>query len=67
MQLRCISFPQLIAEAGRDPRRNPAQRHMLERFGHPGGSYLAPDGTPFPELALPPESAVRAIRSSAVI
>lgn len=30
---------------------------VLGRFGHPGGGYLAPDGTPFAELALPPGSA----------
>jgi hypothetical protein len=32
---------------------------VLGRFGHPGGAYLAPDGTPFAELALPPGSAVK--------
>jgi Tuberculosis necrotizing toxin len=32
---------------------------LLERFGYPGGAYLAPDGTPFAELALPPGSAVK--------
>jgi hypothetical protein len=32
---------------------------VLGRFGHPGGGYLAPDGTPFAELALPPGSAVK--------
>ena len=29
------------------------------RFGSPGGSYLAPEGTPFAELSLPPESALK--------
>jgi hypothetical protein len=29
----------------------------LGRFGYPGGAYLAPEGTPFAELSLPPESA----------
>jgi hypothetical protein len=32
---------------------------ILTRFGYPGGSYLAPEGTPFAELALPPGSAVK--------
>ncbi len=32
---------------------------VLERFGHPGGAYLAPDGTPFAELALPPGTAFK--------
>ena len=31
---------------------------VLGRFGHPGGAYLAPDGTPFSELSLPPHSAL---------
>lgn len=29
----------------------------LGRFGYPGGTYLAPDGTRFAELSLPPDSA----------
>jgi Tuberculosis necrotizing toxin len=32
---------------------------VLGRFGHPGGAYLAPDGTPFAQLALPPQSALK--------
>jgi Hydrolase N-terminal helical domain/Tuberculosis necrotizing toxin len=32
---------------------------ILSRFGHPGGAYLAPDGTPFAELSLPPDSAAK--------
>ncbi len=32
---------------------------VLERFGFPGGAYLAPDGTPFAQLALPPGSALK--------
>ncbi|OBF06522.1 hypothetical protein A5730_14455 [Mycobacterium sp. ACS4054] len=35
------------------------QGTVLSRFGYPGGGYLAPDGTPFAEVALPPESAVK--------
>jgi len=31
----------------------------LGRFGFPGGSYLAPEGTPFAQLALPPSSAAK--------
>jgi Tuberculosis necrotizing toxin len=31
----------------------------LGRFGFPGGSYLAPEGTPFAQLALPPGSATK--------
>ena len=31
----------------------------LGRFGYPGGNYLAPEGTPFAELALPPGSATK--------
>ncbi|WP_006244506.1 TNT domain-containing protein [Mycolicibacterium tusciae] len=31
----------------------------LERFGYPGGTYLAPEGTPFAELSLPSDSAAR--------
>jgi hypothetical protein len=31
----------------------------IGRFGYPGGSYLAPDGTPFAELSLPPDSATK--------
>ncbi len=29
---------------------------VLDRFGSPDGRYLAPDGTPFPERAMPPDS-----------
>ncbi|ORA07655.1 TNT domain-containing protein [Mycobacterium arosiense] len=32
---------------------------VVGRFGYPGGGYLAPEGTPFAELALPPDSAVK--------
>lgn len=32
---------------------------VLSRFGYPGGGYLAPDGTPFAQVALPPESALK--------
>ncbi|BBY06745.1 TNT domain-containing protein [Mycobacterium noviomagense] len=31
----------------------------LGRFGYPGGAYLAPEGTPFAQLSLPPESALK--------
>lgn len=31
----------------------------LGRFGHPGGTYLAPEGTPFAELSLPSDSATK--------
>uniref|UniRef100_UPI0031DC2652 TNT domain-containing protein n=2 Tax=Mycobacterium sp. TaxID=1785 RepID=UPI0031DC2652 len=31
----------------------------LGRFGYPGGDYLAPEGTPFAELSLPPTSALK--------
>uniref|UniRef100_A0A5Q5BFP1 TNT domain-containing protein n=2 Tax=unclassified Mycobacterium TaxID=2642494 RepID=A0A5Q5BFP1_MYCSS len=31
----------------------------LGRFGYPGGTYLAPEGTPFAELSLPPDSAAK--------
>jgi hypothetical protein len=31
----------------------------LGRFGFPRGAYLAPEGTPFAELALPPDSAFK--------
>ncbi|MFA4083611.1 TNT domain-containing protein [Mycobacteroides salmoniphilum] len=32
---------------------------VLGRFGFPGGEWLAPEGTPFAKLALPPESALK--------
>lgn len=32
---------------------------VLSRFGYPSGGYLAPDGTPFAQVALPPPSAVK--------
>ena len=32
---------------------------VIDRFGYPGGGYLGPDGVPFAERALPPESALR--------
>jgi hypothetical protein len=32
---------------------------VLSRFGYPGGSYLAPEGTPFAGLSLPPDSALK--------
>ena len=32
---------------------------VIGRFGYPGGAYLAPDGTPFAQLALPPDSALK--------
>ncbi|HEX5256407.1 MAG TPA: glycohydrolase toxin TNT-related protein [Mycobacterium sp.] len=32
---------------------------ILSRFGNPGGSYMAPEGTPFAELSLPPGSAAK--------
>lgn len=28
----------------------------IDRFGHPGGKYLSPEGTPFPSRALAPKS-----------
>jgi hypothetical protein len=31
----------------------------LGRFGYPGGTYLAPEGTPFADLSLPPDSAAK--------
>lgn len=31
----------------------------LGRFGYPGGAYLAPEGTRFAELSLPPDSALK--------
>ncbi|WP_422745632.1 glycohydrolase toxin TNT-related protein [Mycobacterium sp. WMMD1722] len=31
----------------------------LGRFGYPGGTYLAPEGTPFAGLSLPPDSAMK--------
>ena len=30
---------------------------VVDRFGHPGGSWLSPEGVPFAERALPTESA----------
>ena len=39
-----------------------AQLHagtVLGRFGYPGGAWLAPEATPFADLALPPESALK--------
>lgn len=33
------------------------QGTIMDRFGHPGGAWLSPDGTPFAERALPPDSA----------
>ncbi len=32
---------------------------VIDRFGYPGGGYLCPDGVPFAERALPPESALK--------
>lgn len=32
---------------------------VLGRFGYPGGEWLAPEGTPFAKLSLPPESALK--------
>jgi hypothetical protein len=32
---------------------------VIDRFGFPGGGYLSPDGVPFAERALPPESALK--------
>ncbi|PVB42966.1 Uncharacterised protein [Mycobacteroides abscessus subsp. abscessus] len=32
---------------------------VLGRFGYPGGEWLAPEGTPFAKLALPPDSALK--------
>ncbi|PXX01488.1 uncharacterized protein DUF4237 [Mycolicibacterium moriokaense] len=32
---------------------------QLGRFGYPGGAWLAPEGTPFAELSLPPDSALK--------
>jgi hypothetical protein len=32
---------------------------IISRWGYPGGGYLAPEGTPFAELSLPPGSAVK--------
>ncbi|NDJ91744.1 TNT domain-containing protein, partial [Mycolicibacter kumamotonensis] len=39
------------------PDANLAAGTELGRFGPPSGSYLAPDGTPFAQLSLPPKSA----------
>ena len=41
------------------PNANLQPGTVLGRFGYPGGAYLAPDGTPFAELALPPDSALK--------
>ncbi|KKC05549.1 TNT domain-containing protein [Mycobacterium nebraskense] len=41
------------------PDANLQQGTVLSRFGYPGGGYLAPDGTPFAQVALPPESALK--------
>jgi hypothetical protein len=35
------------------------QGTVIDRFGYPGGAYLSPDGVPFAERALPPESALK--------
>jgi hypothetical protein len=32
---------------------------VLGRFGYPGGAWLSPEATPFADLALPPESALK--------
>ncbi len=32
---------------------------VMDRFGYPGGGWLSPDGVPFAERALPPESALK--------
>lgn len=32
---------------------------VIDRFGYPGGTYLSPEGVPFAERALPPESALK--------
>ncbi|UUO01338.1 TNT domain-containing protein [Mycolicibacterium novocastrense] len=32
---------------------------VIDRFGYPGGTYLSPQGVPFAERALPPESAFK--------
>ncbi|ORB60166.1 hypothetical protein BST43_03650 [Mycobacteroides saopaulense] len=32
---------------------------ILGRFGYPGGEWLAPEGTPFAKLSLPPDSAIK--------
>lgn len=32
---------------------------VIDRFGYPGGTYLSPQGIPFAERALPPESAFK--------
>ncbi|WP_131813810.1 TNT domain-containing protein, partial [Mycolicibacter kumamotonensis] len=41
------------------PDANLAAGTELGRFGYPGGGYLAPQGTPFAQLSLPPESATK--------
>lgn len=33
------------------------QGTVIDRFGYPGGAYLSPEGVPFAERALPPDSA----------
>jgi Tuberculosis necrotizing toxin len=35
------------------------QGAVLDRFGYPGGAYLSPEGVPFAERALPPDSALK--------
>jgi hypothetical protein len=35
------------------------QGTVMDRFGHPGGAYLSPEGVPFAERALPPDSAFK--------
>jgi hypothetical protein len=32
---------------------------VIDRFGYPGGGWLSPDGVPFAERALPPDSALK--------
>lgn len=41
------------------PNADLAPGTVLSRFGYPVGGYLAPEGTPFAELALPPSSAIK--------
>lgn len=35
------------------------QGTVIDRFGYPSGAYLSPEGVPFAERALPPDSALK--------
>jgi RHS repeat-associated protein len=54
-------------EAGKDSLGTMMPGHRIDRFGHPGGEFVADMGTPFEQRALPATSAAKEYHRYAVV